>query len=106
MVEPLIPATVTAVGGGSLCDVLVGTLPPRALLNEPLLWSVIPTGLLVFRFHPRVQARERLIYHLDTLGLAPWGWPWRAPSQGWEEAGYGTSFPEEVPGILYRAGDL
>jgi len=65
----LVLATVTAVGGGSIRDVLVGTLPPSALRNEPLLWSVVLTGLLVFRFHPRVQALERPIYYLDTLGL-------------------------------------
>lgn len=31
----LVLATVTAVGGGSIRDVLVGTLPPTALHNEP-----------------------------------------------------------------------
>jgi len=65
----LVLATVTAVGGGSIRDALVGTIPPSALRNEPLLWSVALTGLLVFRFHPRVQALERPIYYLDTLGL-------------------------------------
>jgi uncharacterized membrane protein YeiH len=65
----LVLAAVTAVGGGSIRDVLVGTLPPSALRNEPLLWSVALTGFLVFRFHPKVQALERPIYYLDTLGL-------------------------------------
>jgi len=65
----LVLATVTAVGGGSIRDVLVGTLPPTTLRNEPLLWSVALAGLLVFCFHPRVQALGPLIYYLDTLGL-------------------------------------
>jgi len=116
----LVLATVTAVGGGSIRDVLVGTLPPSALRNEPLLWSVVLTGFLVFRFHPKVQALERPIYYLDTLGLfaalgaerglaaglGPFG---VAPAGTLSGVGGGVLrdiLSGEVPGILYRAGDL
>ncbi|UZX15975.1 trimeric intracellular cation channel family protein [Thermus sp. PS18] len=118
----LVLATVTAVGGGSIRDVLVGTLPPTALHNEPLLWSVVLTGLLVFRFHPRVQAMERLIYYLDTLGLGlfaalgaerglasglgPFGVALAGTLSGVGGGVLRDVLSGEVPGILYRAGDL
>jgi len=118
----LVLATVTAVGGGSICDVLVGTLPPSALRNEPLLWSVVLTGLLVFRFHPKVQALERPIYYLDTLGLGlfaalgaergleaglgPFGVALAGTLSGVGGGVLRDVLSGEVPGILYRAGDL
>ncbi|MGC8967219.1 MAG: trimeric intracellular cation channel family protein [Thermus sp.] len=118
----LVLATVTAVGGGSIRDVLVGTLPPTALRNEPLLWGVVLTGLLVFRFHPRVQALGPLIYYLDTLGLGlfaalgaerglqaglgPFGVALAGTLSGVGGGVLRDVLSGEVPGILYRAGDL
>jgi len=118
----LVLATMTAVGGGSIRDVLVGTLPPSALRNEPLLWSVVLTGFLVFRFHPKVQALERPIYYLDTLGLGlcaalgaerglaaglgPFGVALAGTLSGVGGGVLRDILSGEVPGILYRAGDL
>lgn len=118
----LVLATVTAVGGGSIRDVLVGTLPPTALRNEPLLWSVVLVGLLVFRFHPRVQALGPLIYYLDTLGLGlfaalgaerglqaglgPFGVALAGALSGVGGGVLRDVLSGEVPVILYRAGDL
>ena len=118
----LVLATVTAVGGGSIRDALVGTIPPSALRNELLLWSVALIGLLVFRFHPKVQALGRPIYYLDTLGLGlfaalgaergleaglgPFGVALAGTLSG---AGGGVLrdvLSGEVPGILYRGGPL
>lgn len=118
----LVLATVTAVGGGSIRDVLVGTLPPTALRNEPLLWSVVLTGLLVFRFHPRVHTLGPLIHYLDTLGLGlfaalgaerglqaglgPFGVALAGTLSGVGGGVLRDVLSGEVPGILYRAGDL
>jgi len=118
----LVLATVTAVGGSSIRDALVGTLPPSALRNEPLLWSVALIGLLVFRFHPRVQALERPIYYLDTLGLGlfaalgaergleaglgPFGVALAGTLSGVGGGVLRDVLSGEVPGILYRAGGL
>ncbi|KGQ21883.2 trimeric intracellular cation channel family protein [Thermus filiformis] len=118
----LVLATVTAVGGGSIRDVLVGTLPPRALTHEPLLWSVALVGLLTFRFHPRVQALERPLYYLDTLGLGlfaalgaergisaglgPFGVALAGALSGVGGGVLRDLLAGEVPVILYRAGDL
>ena len=106
----LVLATVTAVGGGSIRDVLVGTLPPTTLRNEPLLWSVALAGLLVFRFH------------LDTLGLGlfaalgaergveaglgPFGVALAGALSGVGGGVLRDVLSGEVPVILYRAGDL
>ncbi|MEM6431548.1 MAG: trimeric intracellular cation channel family protein [Deinococcota bacterium] len=89
IVGVLVLASVTAVGGGSIRDIVVGRLPTAAIRNEPLLWVVALTGLLVFYLdaylsndtnpnthklkarHARHQRRlQLLVYGLDTLGLA------------------------------------
>lgn len=66
----LVLATVTAIGGGSIRDVMVGALPPAALSNEALLWGVAATAIVVFFVHRRVREDSRLLYALDTFGLA------------------------------------
>jgi uncharacterized membrane protein YeiH len=40
LIGVLVLASVTAVGGGAIRDVLVGRLPPASLQNETLLWVV------------------------------------------------------------------
>jgi uncharacterized membrane protein YeiH len=88
IVGVLVLASVTAVGGGSIRDIVVGRLPTAAIRNEPLLWVVALTGLAVFYLnaylnddnpsthklkarHSKYQRRlQLLVYGLDTLGLA------------------------------------
>ncbi|AFV76909.1 trimeric intracellular cation channel family protein [Thermus oshimai] len=118
----LVLALVTAVGGGSIRDVLVGVLPPSALRDEGLLLSTLLVGLLVFRFHRRALRLSRLLYYLDTLGLGLFAalGAEKALSAGLGPLGVGIAgalsgvgggvlrdvLSGEVPGILYRAGDL
>lgn len=51
LVGVLVLAAVTAIGGGSIRDLVAGIIPPASLTNEPLLWLVFATGLLVFALH-------------------------------------------------------
>lgn len=63
-------AVVTAVGGGSIRDIVVGHLPPAIFRDEPKLWAIIVVALLVFRFAAPIARLGRPMWLLDTLGLA------------------------------------
>lgn len=60
---------VTAVGGGTLRDLLVGDLPPFSLTNETYLYVAILGSLAVFVSRNRFQAVERPLLILDAVGL-------------------------------------
>lgn len=62
-------ATVTALGGGLIRDVLLGDLPPAALRNT--WWMAVPliAALLTFFFHPQVAKLRLAVQALDAVGL-------------------------------------
>ncbi|MFD7655468.1 trimeric intracellular cation channel family protein [Actinosynnema sp. NPDC059797] len=62
-------ALTTALGGGTIRDVLLGVHPPVALVNWPYLAVAGVTGLVVFRFHPTVARLRRSVLLLDAIGL-------------------------------------
>jgi uncharacterized membrane protein YeiH len=117
----LVLAFVTAVGGGSIRDVIAGIVPPASLTNEPLLWAIFVTGLLVFALH-RYLPEGRTLYVFDTASLAIFA---ALGAQRAFEVGFGfwgivlagavsgvgggiirDVLTGEVPVVLYRAGDL
>lgn len=118
----LVLAAVTAIGGGSIRDVLVGRLPPAALQNEPLLWGIALSAVLAFYLHGFLHAEGRLLYALDTLGLAlfaalgaerglssglgMWGVVFSGAVSGVGGGVLRDLLTGQVPGILYRNGDL
>jgi uncharacterized membrane protein YeiH len=65
----LVLGLVTAVGGGTLRDLLVGDLPPFSLQNETYLYIAIAAALAVFACRNRFQAVERPLLVLDAIGL-------------------------------------
>lgn len=122
LVGVLLVASITAVGGGSVRDLVVGALPPAALQDEALLWTVAASGALVF-FLPRVFARlDGLLYFFDTLGLAVfaalgaargleaglgfWGVVFAGTVSGVGGGVLRDLLTGRVPGVFYRAGDL
>lgn len=65
----LVLGMVTAIGGGTLRDLLLGDLPPFCLRNETYLWLPVIAALLVFishRFWPKI---EQPLLYLDAIGL-------------------------------------
>lgn len=121
VVGTLVLAAVTAVGGGSIRDIVGGTTPPAVFEDEPLLWAVTVTGLVVFFLHDRLPA-GRGLYALDTLGLGLfaalgaakgievgfgfWGTVFAGAVSGVGGGVLRDLLSGQVPGILYRAGDL
>lgn len=121
LVGLVILAFVTAVGGGSVRDLVTGNVPPAALTDERLLWVVFATALVVAALHRRVPTGSAL-YAFDTASLAVFA---ALGAQRGLEAGFGlwgTVFAGvlsgvgggiirdvlagEVPGVLYRSGDF
>ncbi len=117
----LVLASVTAIGGGSIRDVLVGILPPTALQDEALLWGIALTGVVVFFLHSHLH-EGKVLYALDTLGLAlfaalgaerglsaglgMWGVIFTGAVSGVGGGVLRDLLTGKVPGILYRNGDF
>ena len=62
-------ATVTAVGGGVIRDVLIGDIPPAALTDPWSLLLPLAATVLTFFFHPRVAQLGRTVQLFDAVGL-------------------------------------
>lgn len=65
----LVLGLVTAVGGGTLRDLLVGAVPPFSLQDETYLYVALAAALAVFVCRDRFQALERPLLVLDAVGL-------------------------------------
>ncbi|GAA1567441.1 trimeric intracellular cation channel family protein [Kribbella sancticallisti] len=63
-------AMVTGLGGGFIRDVLIGALPPAALVDWRYLVVPVVAGLLTFFLHPGIERLERLVNIFDAAGLA------------------------------------
>lgn len=121
LVGVLVLSAVTAIGGGSVRDVLSGRIPPPALTNEPLLWAIAATGLAVFFLHRHLPT-GRTLYVFDTislglfaalgaqtgldLGFGLWGTVFAGAVSGVGGGIIRDVLSGEVPGVLYRSGDF
>lgn len=128
LVGIIVLAGVTAVGGGSIRDIVVGSLPPQAFRNEAVLWAVLITSLLVWWATRRIGTQrltpvlQKPIYYLDTLGLGLfaalgaeralafnlgfWGCVFAGTVSGVGGGVLRDVLAGEVPGIFYRNRDL
>lgn len=122
LIGALVLASVTAIGGGAIRDVVVGILPPSSLTDELLLWVVALTALATFALHRLMREEGRLLYLCDTLGLAVfaalgaergvtfglgfWGVVFAGAVSGVGGGVLRDLLAGEVPGILYRSGDF
>ena len=122
LIGALVLAAVTAIGGGSIRDVVVGSLPPASFTNEPLLWTVAIAAVATFYVHRRLRLESRWLYALDTLGLAIfaalgaergltfglglWGTVFAGAVSGVGGGVLRDVLTGQVPGIFYRSGDF
>ena len=121
LVGVVVLGAVTAIGGGSVRDLVVGEVPPPALRNEPLLWAVVATSVLVFTLRRQIT-QGRILYVLDTValalfavlgaqtgieaGLGFWGVVFTGTVSGIGGGMIRDTLSGEVPHVLHRAGDL
>lgn len=121
LVGVVVLGAVTAIGGGSVRDLVVGEVPPPALRDEPLLWAIVVTSLLVFALHRHIR-QHAILYALDTVslalfaalgaergleaGLGFWGVAFTGTVSGVGGGMIRDIMTGEIPRVLYRAGDL
>jgi len=65
----LVLGLVTAVGGGTLRDLLLGHLPPASLINETHLYLSILVSLVVFFSRHNFKIVEKPLLYFDAIGL-------------------------------------
>ena len=66
----LVLAGATGLGGGFLRDVLIGAVPPAALVDWRYLVVPVAAGLVTFFYHPLVGRMERTLTVFDAAGLS------------------------------------
>lgn len=60
---------VTATGGGTLRDILLGDFPPFSFKDETYLYISIIVSLVVFFFHRRLDFIQHPLLYFDAVGL-------------------------------------
>jgi len=65
----LVLGLVTATGGGTLRDILLGDAPPFCLQDETYLYLSVAVALLVFAFHRRLDFLQHPLLYFDAIGL-------------------------------------
>jgi len=65
----LVLGVVTAVGGGTLRDLLLGDIPPFSLKDEAYIYIAIVVSLVVFANRKRFELFEKPLLYFDAIGL-------------------------------------
>ncbi len=65
----LVLGIVTAVGGGTLRDLLLGDVPPMSLMNETHLYLSLLVSLVVFFTRHNFKIVEKPLLYFDAIGL-------------------------------------
>ncbi len=65
----LVLGVVTAIGGGTLRDLLLGDIPPASLMNETHLYLSISVSLIVFFSRRNFKIVEKPLLYFDAIGL-------------------------------------
>jgi uncharacterized membrane protein YeiH len=60
---------VTAVGGGTLRDLLLGDIPPFSLKDETYIYIAIVVSLVVFANRVKFKTFEKPLLYFDAIGL-------------------------------------
>lgn len=60
---------VTAIGGGTLRDILLGDIPPFCLKDETYLWLSAIVSLTIFFSHRRLSLLKHPLLYFDAIGL-------------------------------------
>ncbi|TYB77117.1 trimeric intracellular cation channel family protein [Bizionia myxarmorum] len=65
----LIVATVTAVGGGTLRDVLIGETPVSWMLNLNYIYVILGSTVLTIIFKSKIDYLRKSLFLFDTIGI-------------------------------------
>ncbi|WP_462417403.1 trimeric intracellular cation channel family protein [Kytococcus sp. Marseille-QA3725] len=70
LVGILVLAWLTGLGGGTIRDVLIGSVPPVGVSDWRMVSTALTAGLLIFVLHGAMDRVQRPIRVLDAVGLA------------------------------------
>lgn len=65
-----IMALVTAIGGGTLRDILLGSTPVSWMLNPRYVYIVLGAVVFTYLFRPYVRKLRKSMFLFDTIGIA------------------------------------
>jgi uncharacterized membrane protein YeiH len=65
----LVLAFVTAIGGGTLRDLLIGNTPVNWLTDTLTIWSVLAAFIFALFFNKRLGKWEEWLFYFDAVGL-------------------------------------
>lgn len=65
----LICSFATAIGGGTLRDILIGDLPVKWLTNEVIIIVILSGAIITPLFHKRITRHAKTLFLFDSLGL-------------------------------------
>lgn len=62
-------AFITALGGGTLRDLLIGSQPVSWMLDTNYLYTVIAALIFSYLFKPRIEKLRKTMFLFDTIGI-------------------------------------
>lgn len=65
----LIISFVTAIGGGTIRDVLIGELPVAWLSNSTAIWVILTAAIVTVFFGSYLKKLDRMLFLFDAMGL-------------------------------------
>ena len=65
----LIIAFATAIGGGTIRDLLLGRLPVAWLTNSVAIWAIIIGAISTLFFSTSLKKFDKLLFYFDAMGL-------------------------------------
>jgi uncharacterized membrane protein YeiH len=69
IVGVIILATITGIAGGVIRDIIIGILPPTAIINPSYLIVTIATGIVISFLYPSLKKHWNLFLKFDAVGL-------------------------------------
>jgi uncharacterized membrane protein YeiH len=65
----IILSTITGVGGGIIRDMILGRIPPNALVNPLYIIVTVTVAIIIFFLHPSLKKHLNLLLKFDAVGL-------------------------------------
>lgn len=66
----LIITFITAIGGGTIRDLLIGSLPVAWILDLQIIITILSTYITALFFLPKLMRLSKTLFWFDTIGLA------------------------------------
>ena len=65
----IILATITGLAGGTIRDIIIGTVPPNSIADPAYIVITVATGFVIFLLFSRLKKHWNLFLKFDAIGL-------------------------------------